>query len=275
IVTGANGGIGFEIAKSLGRAGFTTILACRNSKRAHQAQHQLKELTGHDGYVAMELDLASFRSINQFVMEIKRLYKNINLLVCNAGVAFTHYDTTFDGLESQFGTNYVGHYLLVQKLIPLLKATYSNHGTNSRVIFASSITAGMVRNIEYNCITDVWRFSRFGNYATSKLALIMFSNKMARTFKSGINFNTFHPGLVSTALYRHVSALPGVDALRNWLWLDQKTGATTAVFLALAPELDNMTGCYFAREQQTTMPLIANNSAAQDYLQEFTEKLIS
>ncbi|KAJ2080525.1 hypothetical protein H4R24_003009 [Coemansia sp. RSA 988] len=276
IVTGANGGIGFETAKALGRAGFTTILACRSSKRAQQAQHQLKKITGHDGFVPMELDLASFRSIDLFALEMKRLYKNVNVLVCNAGVAFMHYDTTFDGLESQFGTNYIGHYLLVQKLVPLLQATLAEHETNARVIVASSIAAGMIRNIEYKRITDVWRFSRFGNYATSKLALVMFSNMMARTLAgSGVNVNAFHPGLVATGLYRHVSALPGVDALHHWLWLDQATGATTAIFLALAPKLKNITGCYFAREQKTAMPPIANDCFAQDNLQEFTDKLIA
>ncbi|KAJ2362127.1 hypothetical protein H4S01_004935, partial [Coemansia sp. RSA 2610] len=200
IVTGANGGIGYETAKALGRAGFTTILACRNLKRAQLAQQQLRESTGLDTFRVIELDLASFMSVQRFAAEFRKTYTRLDVLVCNAGVAFGHYDTTYDGLEAQFGTNFVGHYVLVAQLLDTLKATQG-----ARITVASSVAACMVHGLDYSRITDVWRFSRFVNYSTSKLALLVFANKLARQLRDcDVTVNAFHPGLVATGLYRNV-----------------------------------------------------------------------
>ncbi|KAJ2158670.1 hypothetical protein GGF46_003603 [Coemansia sp. RSA 552] len=274
IVTGANGGIGLETAKALGRAGFTTVLACRNIKRGQQARALLEAATGlKQTFVVMGLDLASFTSIEQFASEFLEAYSELNLLVCNAGVAFGHYDTTYDGLEAQFGTNFVGHYVLVSRLLPTLKAT-----PGARITFASSIAACMVRSLDYSRVTDVWRFSRFVNYSTSKLALLVYAQALARKLRgSGITVNAFHPGLVATGLYRNVllSTLPGIHDLRSWLWLDQVAGSVTSIYLALSPELDGCSGGFYAREQLTIMHPDALDQTAQDRLCKFTDVLVA
>ncbi|KAJ2784028.1 hypothetical protein H4R18_001341 [Coemansia javaensis] len=273
IVTGANGGIGFETAKALGRAGFTTVLACRNVKRGQVALQALQQETGADTFAVMEMDLASFTSIERFAGEFERSYGELHVLVCNAGVAFGHYDTTYDGLEAQFGTNYVGHYVLIGRLLDTMKRSGA-----ARITIASSVAAGMVRTVDYSRVTDVWRFSRFANYSTSKLALLMLAGALERRLRgSGVTVNAFHPGLVATALYRNVaiSALPGVDALRRWLWLDQAAGAVTSVYLALAPELDGASGGFYAREQPAAAHPDARCERAQDRLLAFTDALVA
>ncbi|KAJ2625746.1 Retinol dehydrogenase 13, partial [Coemansia sp. RSA 1694] len=149
----------------------------------------------------MELDLASFMSIDRFVTEFKQQHKRLHLLVCNAGMAFNHYDTTYDGIESQFGTNFVGHYMLINRLLDTMKQS-----DRARITIASSIAACMVRNIDYARVTDVWRFNRLINYSTSKLALLVYSHALARKLDgSGVTVNAFHPGLVTTGLYRNIS----------------------------------------------------------------------
>ncbi|KAJ1664660.1 Retinol dehydrogenase 13 [Coemansia sp. RSA 1813] len=275
IVTGANGGIGMETAKALGRAGYTTILACRNSKRGQQALNSLEESTGLQGvFYLMELDLASFISIESFAKEFERAYGQLHLLVCNAGMAFNHYDTTYDGLESQFGTNYVGHYVLVNRLLQTMKRS-----GGARITVAASIAACMVRDIDYSRVTDVWRFDRFANYATSKLALLVFSNALARRLEgTGITVNAFHPGVVATSLYRNVlfTMLPGIDGLlRHWLWLDEKVGSVTSIYLALSSDLEGKTGGYYARELPAAAHPDAMDIAVQDRLCQFTDILIS
>ncbi|KAJ2743653.1 hypothetical protein GGI19_006673, partial [Coemansia pectinata] len=192
IVTGANGGLGYETAMAIGRAGYTTILACRDLKRGQNAVHKLEKATGlQDSFKLMELDLASFLSIERFATEFKQHHKQLHLLVCNAGMAFNHYDTTYDGLESQFGTNFVGHYMLIDRLLDTMKMSGS-----ARITIASSIAACMVRNIDYSRVTDVWRFNRLINYSTSKLALLVYSHALARKlYGSGVTVNAFHPGL--------------------------------------------------------------------------------
>ncbi|KAJ2681845.1 hypothetical protein GGH99_005006, partial [Coemansia sp. RSA 1285] len=277
IVTGANGGIGMETARALGLAGFTTILACRNSKRGQNALSALENSTGlRDGsaFRLMELDLASFASIERFAGEVERLYGRVHVLVCNAGTAFSHYDTTYDGLEAQFGTNFVGHYVLANRLEPALR-----RAGRARITVAASVAACMVHEIDYTRVTDVWRFGRFANYATSKLALLVFARALARRLDgSGVTVNAFHPGIVATSLYRNVlfTMLPGVDGfLRRWLWLDQRAGAVTSVYLALSPELDGKSGGYYARELPAATHPDALDVAAQDRLCCFTDILIA
>ncbi|KAJ2850912.1 hypothetical protein IWW36_001538 [Coemansia brasiliensis] len=273
VVTGANGGIGFETAKALGRAGFTTVLACRNVKRAQQALQELQLATGLDTFEVMELDLASFMSIESFVAEFERAHEQLHVLVCNAGMAFGHYDTTYDGLEAQFGTNYVGHYVLVNRLLPALQ-----RAGGARITFASSVAACMVRSLDLSRVTDVWRFNRFANYSTSKLALLVFANALARRLRgTDVTVNAFHPGLVATGLYRNVllSTLPGIHELRSWLWLDQLSGSVTSVYLALAPELAGKSGGFYAREQLTVVPPAALDTAVQDRLCTFTDVLVA
>ncbi|KAI8321115.1 NAD(P)-binding protein, partial [Martensiomyces pterosporus] len=273
IVTGANGGIGFETAKAVARAGYTTILACRNLKRGQQALKQLQMATGlFDSFSMMELDLASFQSIDRFVDEFKRDHDRLHLLVCNAGVAFNHYDTTYDGLESQFGTNFVGHYKLISQLLDVMKQSGS-----ARITIASSIAACMVRCLDYTRVTHVWRFNRFINYSTSKLALLVYSNALARRLEgTQVTVNAFHPGLVATGIYRYVafSTLPGIHDFRNWLWHDQVKGSVTSVYLALGADVQGKTGGYYAREQEAVMHPDALSVEEQERLVKFTEVLI-
>ncbi|KAJ1839952.1 hypothetical protein LPJ70_004856, partial [Coemansia sp. RSA 2708] len=105
IVTGANSGIGYETAKALGHTRSMMILACHNLKHAQLAQQQLHKSTRLDTFQVMELDLASFMSVLQFVAKFCKMYTQLNVLVCNAGVAFGHYNTMYDGLKAQFSTN--------------------------------------------------------------------------------------------------------------------------------------------------------------------------
>ncbi|KAI7820759.1 hypothetical protein BX661DRAFT_188946 [Kickxella alabastrina] len=252
-------GIGFETARAIGLAGYTTILACRNLKRGQQAQRELQDATGLDSFVVMELDLSSFMSIERFAKQFMDEYSQLHLLVCNAGMAFSHYDTTYDGLESQFGTNYVD----------MMKRS-----GGARITIASSISACMIRHIDYSRVTDVWRFDRLINYSTSKLALMVYSNALARQLKdTDVTVNAFHPGF----LYRNVafSMLPGIHEFRNWLWLDQKKGSVTSIYLALSPELSGKSSGYYARQQPAVMHPDACNIKVQDRLCQFTEVLIA
>ncbi|KAJ2397277.1 Retinol dehydrogenase 13, partial [Coemansia sp. RSA 2559] len=220
------------------------------------------------------LDLASFISIETFAKEFEKTHGKLHLLVCNAGMAFNHYDTTYDGLESQFGTNFVGHYVLVNRLLRTMKQS-----GGARITVAASIAASMVREIDYSRVTDVWRFDRFANYATSKLALLVFSSALARRLEgTGITVNAFHPGVVATSLYRNVlfTMLPGIDGLlRHWLWLDEKVGSVTSIYLALSSDLEGKSGGYYARELPAIAHPDASDVAVQERLCQFTDILIA
>ncbi|KAJ1940195.1 Retinol dehydrogenase 14, partial [Linderina pennispora] len=200
-------------------------------------------------------------------------YQQLHVLCCNAGVAFNQFDTTYDGIESQFGTNYVGHFVLIDQLLPIMKQSGP-----ARITIASSIAACMVRTLDYKRVTDIWRYDRFINYSTSKLALMMLSATLARRLKdSQVTVNAFHPSLTATGLYRHVlfSTLPGIHQFRTWLWLNQVNGSVTSVYLALSDRLEGKTGGYYAREQPTVVHPDALSVEKQDRLWKFTEVLVA
>ncbi|KAJ2773649.1 hypothetical protein IWQ57_001202, partial [Coemansia nantahalensis] len=146
IVTGANSGIGFETAKAIGRAGYTTILACRNVQLGTEAVELLERQTGLVGrFKFMQLDLASLDSVDRFVSAVRAREGPIDLLVNNAGVMACPQSKTADGIELQFGTNHVGHFVLTMGLLDQLKQAQGG----ARIVVVSSLAALLQRKIDY------------------------------------------------------------------------------------------------------------------------------
>ena len=112
IVTGANNGLGFEAVKSFASHGGQTILACRDLEKGEAALDRIQEAApGVEGEV-MILDLANLASIRQFGEDFTAKYERLDVLVNNAGIMAVPYSRTVDGFESQFGTNFLGHFAL-------------------------------------------------------------------------------------------------------------------------------------------------------------------
>ncbi|KAJ1666867.1 hypothetical protein EV178_001951 [Coemansia sp. RSA 1646] len=270
IVTGANSGIGFETAKALGRAGYHTILACRNSEAGQETVERLQRQTGHEGrYEFVELDLASLQSVHKFVAEFKARGKALDVLVNNAGVMMCPYSKTKDGVEMQFGTNHVGHFALTTGLLDELK-----EAPHARVVIVASLGAFMVQKIDYDAVADEAKYSRTENYAYSKLANVLFTTALARK-APGISVNAMHPGWVATNLSRHVSTNSIKNAFENALLIDPMTGALSSIYLALSPDAKDVSGEFYARALPMASHPIAGDVAEQDKLWEYTENLIT
>ncbi|KAJ2323157.1 hypothetical protein GGH92_010971, partial [Coemansia sp. RSA 2673] len=138
VVTGANSGVGYETAKALGRAGYLTILACRNMESGNEAMERLQRQTGlEDRFEVMALDLASLASVREFVDKFKARNCALDILVNNAGLMMCPYGKTKDGIELQFGTNHVGHFALTTGLLECLKRAEDG----ARVVTVSSMRA--------------------------------------------------------------------------------------------------------------------------------------
>ncbi|KAJ2560008.1 hypothetical protein EV175_000009 [Coemansia sp. RSA 1933] len=268
LVTGANSGIGFETAKALGRAGYHTILGCRNAEAGAEAVARLERQTGLEGrYECVALDLASLESIRGFVDAFKARGASLDILVANAGVMMCPLGKTADGVEMQFGTNHVGHFALTT----WLKDSLSD---DARVVVVASLGAFMVDAIDYDAIEDGAKYDRSENYAYSKLANILFANALARKVP-GVAVNAVHPGWVATNLTRHVSTNGIKNAVENALLIDPMTGALSSIYLALAPEAKDISGKMFARMLPMMQHPAADDVAAQDKLWEYTENIIA
>ncbi|KAJ2826037.1 Retinol dehydrogenase 14 [Coemansia sp. 'formosensis'] len=271
VVTGANSGIGFETARALGRAGFHTILACRNVEQAKEAVERLERQTGlEDRFEVMALDLASLESVAAFVEQFKARDCALDVLIDNAGLMMSPYGKTKDGIEMQFGTNHVGHFALTTGLLDALKRAEDG----ARIVVVSSMAAFMTPEINYEAVEVESKYNKTDNYAISKLANMTFTRALARKLEgSNVTVNVIHPGSIATNLTRHVGTSSIQHAAENAMLLDVSAGALTTIYVAMSPEVEGESGVFYARCLQMNMHPKALDVAEQDKLWEYTEKI--
>lgn len=209
IVTGASGGIGRNICELLADREYGVIMACRDMKKASPIFEDIKYITSNKDMRLMELDLASFTSIEHFVNEIKERGYNIRALINNAGTLAHSFKITEDGYEQDWGINYMGTYLLTRLLLPLIK----NSEGVTKIINTVSVTA-KIGKIDENCFSCQREFKRFKNYGTSKLALMMFTQSLYEHFKGddSVVINAYDPGVVYTDM---IKMHPLIDPLTS------------------------------------------------------------
>jgi NAD(P)-dependent dehydrogenase (short-subunit alcohol dehydrogenase family) len=197
IVTGANSGIGFEIAKTLSSKGAKVILACRNETQGLETQNQIK---GNSEYI--NLDLGSFASIEQFSESLIAKHPRVDVLINNAGVYLPPFSKTKEKLELTFGVNYIGCYFLTNKIMPVLRDV-----SGSRVINMSSIAHYRVNEINWDNINSEIHYNKQEAYDLSNLFRIMFAVELEQKLRQR-NYQTIaiscHPGVTITNICRHI-----------------------------------------------------------------------
>ena len=177
----------------------------------------------------MRLDLADLDSVAAFAVEFKAHHDRLDLLINNAGIMWCSYAITEDGFESQFGTNYLGHFALTGLLIDLLRKT-----TGSRVINVSSMGHRMGKMDFNNLMYDKGKgYSPHWAYGRSKLAILLFTYELQRRFEEA-EANTIavaaHPGSSNTNLERYLMSKWYFRLLKPILsWLMQQSAAMGAL----------------------------------------------
>jgi len=206
IITGANSGIGKEASYEMVKRGAIVIMACRNLSAAMGAYFEIRKRPGGQNgqLIPMELDLSSLGSIRAFVKEFSEDYDHIDILINNAGVyiPYDKHQVTKDGFEINFGVNHLGHFLLTNLLLDLLKK-----GESSRVItVASSLhEKGEIRlnDLNLQTLTEDEK-KNVKPYNNSKMANVLFSRELAnRLAGSGVHTYALCPGWVKTGLFRN------------------------------------------------------------------------
>ncbi|UKE44428.1 SDR family oxidoreductase [Pseudomonas poae] len=206
IVTGATGGLGLETALGLAGAGAEVILAGRNRAKGNAAEVTIRKRQ-NDAKVRFEcVDLASLDSVASFANRLLAMGRPINMLVNNAGLmAPRERKVTPDGFELQLGTNYLSHFALTGRLLPLLTSG------QARVVQLSSI-AHRSGKIHVDDLNYERGYKPFPVYGQSKLAMLMFAVELDRRSKAngwGLTSVAAHPGFARTEL---VDNGPGVGA---------------------------------------------------------------
>jgi len=202
LVTGGTTGIGKETARALLAAGASVVITARSDdKGAAAVGDLLGAVPGADvGYAVLEL--GSLASVRAFTDRFLEANDRLDLLVANAGVMAMPYGHTEDGFEMHLGTNHLGHFVLVGRLLPLLVAS-----APSRVVVLSSAGhfASDIRWDDPNF--DHTEFSKMEAYGQSKTANILHAVELERRYGSlGVHAYAVHPGMVRTELGRHFTA---------------------------------------------------------------------
>jgi NAD(P)-dependent dehydrogenase (short-subunit alcohol dehydrogenase family) len=198
VVTGATGGLGYETALALAKAGAEVVLTGRDDRKGASAIEKIsREVTGAKTSYG-SLDLASLQSIAEFARRMHSR-ESLDLLINNAGVmALPRRQTTADGFEMQFGTNYLGHFALTARLLPLLR-----RASRPRVVNVSSL-AHRTGFIDFDDLQGARVYSPWKAYGQSKLATLMFALELQRRSDvKGWNLtsNAAHPGFARTGLF--------------------------------------------------------------------------
>jgi len=238
IVTGANTGIGKVAATELAILGAHVIVACRDEGRGNEAVADIKAQTGNNRVEFMQLDLADLSSVRKFSQEYHNHCNRLDILLNNAGVMESPYSKTKDGFEMQFGTNHLGHFLLTNLLIDLLK----NSG-NGRVVTVSS-GAHLKGHIDFNDLMfDERKYDPKAAYNQSKLANILFASELHHRYSQyGITSVSLRPGVINTDIMRHYTPTQRMlfKLFSPILYFVTKTvwwGAQTSLHCCLAPEI--------------------------------------
>lgn len=245
VITGSNGGLGYESLIHLARHSPAKIYLCARSKEKYD-----KAMEGISAAIPnapefvkyRELDLASLSSVqkaaNKFLAENDRL----DILMNNAGIMAQPPGLTEDGFEIQFGTNHMGHALFTKLLLPLLTKTAAQPNSDVRIVNLTSdvhMHAPKAGFLLGECLTDMLAYSTWTRYGQSKLANILFTTELARRYPS-ITSVTTHPGGVATNLLDSFkSNYPYIKMVVNPFWKllakPASTGAWNQTWAATAP----------------------------------------
>ncbi len=245
LVTGGTGGIGRATALGLARLGANVAITGRHAARAADAAGEIRAATGIrvDVFTA---DLSIQSEVRRLADEALERLHRIDVLVNNVGGYWNSRQVTADGIERTFAVNHLAPFLLTNLLLGRLEES----GT-ARVVAVSSHAHAQGR-IDFDDLQGAASYSGSRAYNQSKLANVLFSYELARRSRGhGVAANAVHPGVVSTAFGAED---PGrtqrllVPMLRPFMQSAAR-GAATSIHVASAPELQGVTGSYFANSQ--------------------------
>ncbi|XP_029000227.1 retinol dehydrogenase 13 isoform X2 [Betta splendens] len=246
LITGANTGIGKETALDMAQRGARVILACRDMSRAHIAADEIRQRSGNGNVVVKKVDLASLQSVRDLAKDMEQNEQRLDILINNAGVMMCPKWKTKDGFEMQFGVNHLGHFLLTNCLLDLLKKS-----TPSRVVIVSSL-AHEKGQIHFDDINLDKNYKRDMSYQQSKLANVLFCKELASRLQgTGVTVYSLHPGVIKTELGRHF--FPSLPLWKQLLMLpflmlikSPWEGAQTTIYCAVDESLANESGLYYS-----------------------------
>ncbi|HEY2752079.1 SDR family NAD(P)-dependent oxidoreductase [Phenylobacterium sp.] len=251
LVTGVSAGLGVETARALAAHGAQVVGAARDLAKARTATEPVRAgAAGGGGLDLVELDLASLASVRACADALVAAGKPFDIVIANAGVMATPFGRTADGFETQFGTNHLGHFVLVNRLASLMRP-------GARLVNLSS-AGHRFSDVDLDDPNfERTPYTEFGAYGRSKTANALFAVEFDRRHKAGgVRAAAVHPGGIMTELGRYMTpevtqamidsinrATPAGDA-PAFSWKTIPQGAATTVWAGVVAAADEIGGRY-------------------------------
>ena len=278
LVTGVSSGLGVETARSLAAHGAQVVGAARDLNKADAATNEVRKDAAANGgsFEVVALDLASLKSVRACAARLLEKGEPFDVIIANAGVMATPFGHTEDGFETQFGTNHLGHFVLVNRIAPLLRA-------GGRLINISSAGHRFAKvdledpNFEHTPY-DPWVA-----YGRSKTANILFAVAFdLRHRNRGIRAAAVHPGGIRTELSRHLdqaqlqtlidqmNGQSAAEGKRPFLYKTIPQGAATSVWAAVVASAEDIGGrycenCHVGQIVSDDRPVSVNSEGVRAY----------
>ena len=239
LITGANTGIGRITARELARQGAHVFIAARSAERTQPALDEIRAIANAGTVEWLPLDLGDLESVRRCARMFLARNLPLHLLVNNAGLAGSR-GLTKSGFELAFGVNHVGHFLLTQLLLEVLKRS-----SPARIVTVASRAHYRAKGIDWQAVRQTTQTrAALPEYSVSKLANVLFSAELGRRLAgTGVTTYSLHPGVVASDVWR---AVPWpIRALIKLRMLTVEQGAATTLYCATSPDVAGQTGEYY------------------------------
>jgi len=269
LLTGATNGIGRAAAHELAALGAHLVLVCRDAERAEQTRDEIALRSGNRRVEVLIGDLCSQRDVREIARQVIDSGRPLHVLCNNAGAMFDRRLETPDGVEMNFGLNYLSCFLLTRLLLDTLVRSGSG-----RIVNVASDTYKQVGRLDFDDLESRNGYASLRAYARSKLAMILWTQELARRLEgTDVTANALHPGLVASNFGQNNGPLLRIGMLlMRPFGRSVERGAETVVYLCGSPEVAGITGQYF--QDCAPAPLQAHATHLEDarLLWEYSEQ---
>src|ERR1700730_18467120 len=255
LITGGTGGIGKDPAIGLATMGARVGITGRDLARAEQAATDIRAASRNPAVDAFAADMSSQAEVRRVAADVLNAYPRLDVLINNVGGFWAHRHPTTDGLERTFALNHLAPFLLTNLLLDRLKAS-----APARVVTVSSGAQSMGR-IDFDDLRGVRNYSGQRDYKQAKIANVIFTIELPRRLDgTGITANAVHPGVVRTNFGAEDQAwfFALISRVVRPLLKTPAQGAQTPIYMASSPDVEGITGQFFANRK----PKIANKAAS-------------
>ena len=242
LITGGSAGVGRAAALGLARLGAGVVLLSRDPQRAEQTRRELTAATGNERIRCLQADLSEWSSVRRAAEDFKERYPRLDVLMNCAGVLYPGRTVSVEGAEMTLAVEFLGHFLLTNLLLDLLKRS-----APARILTATGNAAPLrFARIHFDDLQLEHHYNPVKAKLQAELAKALFAMELARRLEgSGVTSNAFHPGLIRTRLIRNLPWILRVPAAIGAALFARET--RTGVHLAASQEVEGISGRLFER----------------------------